>query len=538
MRKQPALLLLLVILLLPALAHTEDSMPRIRVLLKRLALTDRADIQVQGSYTLENGILSAGIQTNARLTFQVHDGHLIVYDGILQLDFGSQVKLIRHAETPDGSLIIGSSQALYPGDLTLRVSGGQIEAVLTINLEDYVLGVIPYEMSPEFPLEALKAQAVCARTYALRAVRSDRTWDVVDTTQDQVFRGLGAPDARVLSAVTQTEGLVGTYRGQLAECYYSASNGGQTETVEHVWPGAEATGLYQRMQDPYDVANPQSLVRKASLSRNGDGMRPELTALLCQYLQPAIRNLGFSAEPDNLQIRGIQGIQLQAPAVSGSLQYTECVLTLTWSGRASSQDAFTDVEDPAIVVVPVFPDLLQALDLSIAGLNNELLSVREEDDRYIVESRRYGHGVGMSQRGAEWMALNGWTFEQILSFYYPGLQLMQSSTLPPVMSTIRPELRDSPAPSASPTPRPTLMPVSNTHPDGSYLASVEGIEDDSTLNLRSEPTQSAPILMRLYKHQQLLVLDTTEDGIWVHVKTDSIEGYCMASFLERLAENE
>ena len=91
-----------------------------------------------------------------------------------------------------------------------------------------------------------------------------------------------------------------------------------------------------------------------------------------------------------------------------------------------------------------------------------------------------------------------------------------------------------PAPSASPTPRPTLMPVSTDRlPEGSYLASVEGIDDDSSLNLRAEPSQGAEILMRLYKHQKLIVLEACEDPRWVHVRTDSIEGYVMVSFLEK-----
>jgi uncharacterized protein YgiM (DUF1202 family) len=79
------------------------------------------------------------------------------------------------------------------------------------------------------------------------------------------------------------------------------------------------------------------------------------------------------------------------------------------------------------------------------------------------------------------------------------------------------------------------MPVTaDSLPEGAWLASVEGIEDDSTLNLRAEPSSAGEILMRLYKHQRLIVLETCEDPVWVHVRTDSAEGYVMVSFLERV----
>ena len=99
--------------------------------------------------------------------------------------------------------------------------------------------------------------------------------------------------------------------------------------------------------------------------------------------------------------------------------------------------------------------------------------------------------------------------------------------------TPTPYLAASPVPSASPTPRPTLMPVSTPLPKGAYLASVEGIGEDSTLNLRGGPSLSSEIILRLYPHQLLAVLETTADGQWAHVKTDAAEGYVMLSYLEK-----
>ena len=141
----------------------------------------------------------------------------------------------------------------------------------------------------------------------------------------------------------------------------------------------------------------------------------------------------------------------------------------------------------------------------------------------------------MSQRGAQWMAEKyGKNFQEILEFYYPGMILKKAAAGAAILSTPDPKLAETPGPAATPTPRPTLMPVSaDSLPEGAWLASVENIEDDSSLNLRAEPHPAGEILMRLYKHQRLIVLETCEDPVWVHVKTDSMEGYVMVSFLEK-----
>ena len=78
------------------------------------------------------------------------------------------------------------------------------------------------------------------------------------------------------------------------------------------------------------------------------------------------------------------------------------------------------------------------------------------------------------------------------------------------------------------------MPVTEELPEGAWLASVENIDDDSSLNLRTEPSPAAEILMRLFRHQKLIVLENAEVDGWVKVKTDAVEGYVMLSFLQEV----
>ena len=170
--------------------------------------------------------------------------------------------------------------SLYCGDLLLSVSGGNIVPILRIYIEDYLYGVVGYEMSNSWPLEALKAQAVAARNYALRCMstRSQRAYHVVDTSTVQVFRGYNGSQARVIQAVDGTRGLA-LYAGpSLAACYYSASNGGQTEATRNVWGGDLAYSVVK--DDPYDLANPSATAKAATIRRDATGLDERLMQAL------------------------------------------------------------------------------------------------------------------------------------------------------------------------------------------------------------------------------------------------------------------
>ena len=130
------------------------------------------------------------------------------------------------------------------------------------------------------------------------------------------------------------------------------------------------------------------------------------------------------------------------------------------------------------------------------------------------------------------------SFREILAFYYPGAMLKKYAGEKAPLPTPPPLLAKDPGPAPTATPRPTLMPVSETPPEGARMAVVEHIAQDSTLNLRALPSAGAEILMRLYWHQPLVVLEQSDVPGWVHVKTDAAEGYVMESFLAYPEEPE
>ena len=582
------LCVLLCLALLPIPALGEDSAPNVRVLLRRLNLTDRADLILDGVYTAAtSGAASMAFPKGSRVTVQIRSGQIYLFYQGMSLQVGDHIRFIRNASADQSSAGIRFSEGgnLYPGDLKLSIEGGLLQPILTLSVEDYLQGVVPYEMSNSFPLEALKAQAVCARTYALSRVNASAAYDLVDTTNDQVFRGVNTANTNAIRAVKETAGVVGTYNGQLATCFYSASNGGQTELVEHVWSGGGDYGYYAMTDDPYDLENPESVVRRAKIPKQGS-MSDAFTGLLADAIADEMQSRGFGSGGDCLRVDSVTAMSLgKARFDEPSRLMTQLTLTFTWSGRkvlstpepmataadseislfatatpipvvtpVSTGEAATStptvepsptptptpvygnyeaVAEPATVTIELFPRGVRALNLSIYSADNEMITLTETDAHFVLEARRYGHGVGMSQRGAQWMAGKyGKLFHEILAFYYPGMTLMRVQAGDPVLPTAQPELANSPAPPATPAPRPTLMPVTADQlPEGAYLASVEGIDDDSSLNLRAEPNTAAEVIMRLYKHQQLIVLETCEDPAWAKVKTDVIEGYVMVSFL-------
>lgn len=547
------LLSLLPLLPVQAAAKTDGT---IRVLLTRLNITDTVRLSLDGSYTL-HGI---SFQRGSDLVISCKTSSLMVYYEGMALNVGKTMTLQRHpiSDGKENGIRINDVYELHPGDLVISVQNGMLRLVLHAPVEEYLLGVVPYEMSDSFPLEALKAQAITARTYALRKSGSANDYDVVDNTNDQAYMGIRAENTRAAQAITETAGICGIYKGRLAECYYSASNGGQTELVHHVWGNGDYD--YLRMyDDPYDLENPESVVMRASLPKtikHADQLGQLKEAVYAELDEP-LSAQGFDLA-SGYHIRSIDKIELTSPKFtdSPSRVMTKMVLTLTVEGMVYEQEE-EDVsivllenpqnhvpeEAPAYVLMPrktqiavtlpVFDTVEDALKLSVNQTDNELITVTETDDAFIFESRRYGHGVGMSQRGAQWMAAQyDWNYQQILHFYYPGMTLETYTYTHAMPETVHSAFLTTPGPPATPTPRPTARPLTTTPAPGQMIVAVNNIAPNSYLNMRAQPSTSSDVLRQLYYGQRLIVVK--DMGDWLFVRMDDMEGYVMKEFVVQM----
>ena len=575
------------------ITQAKERSQTVRVYLSRIGITDRMDLTLDGPYALHIGDETVMRFTQgSELAVLLKGGSLYVYYQGMSVNAGQEISLTRYAGTGEGKngFRLTNYPALYMGDLRLSVVEEKIRPILSIHVEDYLLGVVPYEMSNGFPLEALKAQAVAARTYALRKQNPKNEYDVVDTTNDQVFKGYQPGSEQVEQAVRETRGVCGFYKGELAQCYYSASNGGQMERVATVWPTDEDFGYYVFGQDEYDVENPASVVRSFVIEKKyaeGNNAPYALRKLLAQELAQELVKRGYDPAAESVRVDEVSALGVDTPkGDEGSRLMTTFRFSVKISGRtrtdravASVEDMdteevslfaveetprasatpspfsepgatitptpspsptpepiygkFTPIEESFALELPIFPTVEKALSMDISGnYDNEIWSVVETDSAYTIEARRYGHGIGMSQRGAQWMAGRyAKSFQEILKFYYPGLELMQYPENDIALPAEEAELAATAGPAPSPTPRPTLMPAPMEAAGGQWYALVTGIDNDSSLNLRATPELNGEIVMRLYKNQRLLVLERCQEEGWVKVKTDVAEGYVVEKYL-------
>jgi stage II sporulation protein D len=156
-----------------------------------------------------------------------------------------------------GTSVPGVRNGLYRGALVISASGSGLIAVNALDLEDYVRGVVSAESPSAWPVEALKAQAVAARTYALTTHAGGGAFDQYADTRSQVYRGVAAETPSTDAAVTATAGQVVTFGGQPVTTYFFSTSGGETEDVQNVFVGSDPKPWLKAVEDPFDGVSPK-----------------------------------------------------------------------------------------------------------------------------------------------------------------------------------------------------------------------------------------------------------------------------------------
>src|SRR5687767_2552979 len=155
-----------------------------------------------------------------------------------------------------GPALNGVNSGLYRGSIEVSLDGGGVTAINEIDMDSYLRGVVAGEMPSTWPLEALKVQAVAARTYALATRKTSGSFDQYPDTRSQVYRGVTGESVRSDAAVAATAGQVVTYDGVPAVTYYFSTSGGHTENVEYSFVGSLSKPWLVGVPDPYDTQSP------------------------------------------------------------------------------------------------------------------------------------------------------------------------------------------------------------------------------------------------------------------------------------------
>ena len=512
-----AAILLAVVFCFPAFECSalaaQDGM--IRVKLTRLGTRQSISFRTNCAYAI-GGSTGRRIPSGANCTVTLSGGGLTLTVNGAQAAAGVSLELRRGSSGgANGATFTSPSYSgVYPGDLLFSVSSGSVQTVLRAYIEDYVVGVVACEMGNSFPTEALKAQAIAARTYALMVKKSSGSYDLVDNTSAQAFRGYNT-GSNVVAAVNATRGMVAYYNGSMARLYYAASNGGQTELAGNVWT-SNLPYLVQK-DDPYDYENTASVKKSYTFRRDfsANSLPDSVEDAMRSAVAAEFTKNGLSTAASGVIIESIDGIALHSPNYPApSRTYTKARFTVT--ARAGSSGARSVSFDLATY------DLLEgALGLGINSSDNETYEVTETSAGFTLTARRFGHGVGMSQRGAQQMASKyGMSYRDILTFYFPGIEVR---TL---------EFTDTTGNFSGGTaggeenPESTQPPVEST---GIY-AVVRLSDSSSRLNLRAQPSASSSVVGKLAHGTRVEVLETRGD--WARILYAGATGYVMKSYLQ------
>jgi stage II sporulation protein D len=215
-------------------------------------------------------LLAAGAKTldvGSDAPFRVRDGLAGLHElpaGTQRFGPGLRLREVGHAKPTklEGPLVfLPGAEPLrlkgraYRGELRVTAEQARLRAINTLGLEAYLYGVVPSEMPDRWPAEALKAQAVAARSYALATKRTGE-FDVYSDVRSQVYRGIPEEEDSTNEAIDATAGQVVSYAGQVAHTYFFSTSGGRTATVTEVWPSSKPIPYLVSVADPYDSLSP------------------------------------------------------------------------------------------------------------------------------------------------------------------------------------------------------------------------------------------------------------------------------------------
>lgn len=334
---------------------------------------------------------------------------------------------------PGGLVPLGAAQ--YRGRLRVVPMGDRLQAVNYIGLENYLPSVVGSEMPAKWPLAALKAQAIAARTYAMAQRRPGQLFDLQATVASQVYKGVGAETTSTRQAVAQTNGQVLLYRGRLIDAVFHSCSGGSTENSGEIWnrqlpyltsvPDFDQVSPVRNWSKSFE---PQEL-RRAFVEIDGvTAIEPLVTSTSGRIRQARVTGPGGQLVLSGAELRRRLGLrstlvrfQLLAPAQPQAMALAVAPVGYAVE-PAIAEPAPAPRPSPGFRFrLPAPPPPLPP----VAGLSGSVRSAAAPT--LMAIGHGFGHGVGMSQWGAYGMALRGKSHAEILRHYYQGAELALGS---------------------------------------------------------------------------------------------------------------
>lgn len=382
----------------PGALGMQSMEPQVRVLILEAESLPLA--AQQQPLVLRIGDQRLALAAGEEVVLRLAEGELVLErgGGVERLQAAREIWLepaSRPAEGGDFQL----KQRGYRGRLQVLVGGSGLRAINHVGLESYLPSVVGSEMPASWPQAALRAQAVAARTYALRQRKPADPFDLSATVSSQVYKGVDAETPSTREAVLSTRGQVLMYGSSLANAVFHSSSGGATENSGDLWS----------QQLPYLVSVPD-FDQASPVQAWQQRLEPE-------QLQQAFAEIGGAQRIDVLSTTSTGRVrQARVSGPSGTLVVSGAQLR-SRLGLRSTMVRFELVpsELAALPPLPLLPEQFE-----VGGFQPQ---VQLPLPSLLAVGRGYGHGVGMSQWGALGLAQRGQSYDQILRHYYRGTEL-------------------------------------------------------------------------------------------------------------------
>jgi len=333
-------------------------------------------------------------------------------------------------------------QKRYAGKLNIFIGDKNISVVNTIGVENYLSSVVGSEMPTKWPMEALKAQAIASRTYALKQ-KGNSLFDIDSTSKNQVYNGLESRTLKTKKAVRATRSLVLVYKNKLINALFHSSSAGMTENSQDVWKNEFP---YLSSVKDFDKNNPKLKWQKRFSNEELQKLFPRIGSIkqieiLSITNTGRVKNVKIQGDYGSDQISGIdirKKMNLKSTLVRFKLikendnpKKTTTLLKdkpITYLVKAG--DNLSDIAYRYKVSLNELVTFNSIKDPTLININQILLIPRNQvknfsstDKTLVVSGYGSGHGVGMSQWGAKYMASKGAKAEEILKHFYKGVQI-------------------------------------------------------------------------------------------------------------------
>ena len=383
-----------------AMTLQESYYNGISVGLTSIGNLETIDFFVNSDYVILNQTII--LKTNNQYTISMNEGTLTLKQNQSVIFTTNQDLILKPVN--EGTLITFNKKN-YLGSIKFKI--GNVHAfylINTLNIEDYLIGVLPYEMGDWFPIEALKAQAVAARTYALYN-KGTGEYDLRDDTGSQVYNGYDATNKNSITAINATRGEILTYNGNIIEALFSASNGGYTEAANNVW-GSTAPYLIDK-KDDFDAVS-SSYKYFSTIRCYTD---TELDVIIKQHL---------TNHADWNYMKFIK-IDITCIKMFPSGRISSLPIIFLDKNNVMQTKYITKNEARTFFALP------SAMYTVTTSKNSAAI-----ENTYEFNIKGCGHGVGLSQWGSYYRALsktNPQNYKDILSFYYYNTAIQNVSTV-------------------------------------------------------------------------------------------------------------